>query len=385
MSEEVIQADTKFVCQTYEKQPIVLIDGSGPIVRDIEGKEYIDFVAGVAVNNVGHCHPLVIESIKRQAEQLMHTSNLYYQKQQVELAKELAKLTGLDKFFFCNSGTEAVEAALKFAVKYTGKKGFIATYNGFHGRTLGSLSVTWRYREPSKPLLFDTKFVPYDDPDAIRKAMGSDTAAVIVEPVQGEGGVNVPSDDFLSAVRELCDDFDVLLILDEIQTGFGRTGEWFAKDHSGVEPDIMTMAKALGGGFPIGATGVTNEIASAIDTGDHASTLGGNPLACSAALASIRAIKEEKLVERSKDLGAYLIRSLGNLNLDFVKQIRGKGLMVGIELLENGNGLLDFLRRNGILVNLLHGNIIRLVPPLVIEKEHIDTLIARIKAFSQAY
>jgi acetylornithine/N-succinyldiaminopimelate aminotransferase len=375
--EGVFQKDEKFVFQTYKRQPIVLVEGKGAIVKDIDGREYIDCVAGIAVNNVGHCHPEVIEAIKEQAELLIHTSNLYYNERQVELAEELAKITSLDRIFFCNSGTEAMEAALKLARKYTGKKEFIAADGSFHGRTFGALSITHEesYRRPFEPLLQGMHFVPYDDVEAIRSNINDDTAAVVLEAIQGEGGINVPSDDYLPNIREICDEKGVLLILDEVQTGFGRTGRWFASFHSNIIPDIMTMAKALGGGFPIGAMAAKDDVSRAFEKGNHAATFGGDPLACSAAIASINVIKKEKLVERSEKMGEYLIKELENLDLNFVKDIRGKGLMIGIETRSSGERFVDEFREESILINCTAGNVIRLVPPLVIDKAQIDEVV----------
>jgi acetylornithine/N-succinyldiaminopimelate aminotransferase len=375
--EGVFQKDEKFVFQTYKRQPIVLVEGKGAIVKDIDGREYIDCVAGIAVNNVGHCHPEVTEAIKEQAELLIHTSNLYYNERQVELAEELAKITSLDRIFFCNSGTEAMEAALKLARKYTGKKEFIAADGSFHGRTFGALSITHEesYRRPFEPLLQGMHFVPYDDVEAIRSNINDDTAAVVLEAIQGEGGINVPSDDYLPNIREICDEKGVLLILDEVQTGFGRTGRWFASFHSNIIPDIMTMAKALGGGFPIGAMAAKDDVSRAFEKGNHAATFGGDPLACSAAIASINVIKKEKLVERSEKMGEYLIKELENLDLNFVKDIRGKGLMIGIETRSSGERFVDEFREESILINCTAGNVIRLVPPLVIDKAQIDEVV----------
>ncbi|MDY6966391.1 MAG: acetylornithine transaminase [Halobacteriota archaeon] len=382
MNNEVFEKDAKFVLQNYTREPLVLVKGRGARVWDIDGREYIDCVAGIAVNNVGHCHPKVVEAINRQAETLMHISNLYYSEPQVELAEKLSEITGLDKLFFCNSGTEAVEAALKLARRATKKKGFIATEGSFHGRTMGALSITSkeRYRKPFEPLVPKASFVPYNDPDAIKSKINGDTAAVILEPIQIEsGGIKIPSDDYLPAVREICDDFGVLLIFDEVQTGFGRTGKWFAKDHFKVRPDIMTMAKALGGGFPIGAVGIVEDVAGKIERGDHAATFGGNPLACASALASIDAIIDEDLIKRSVELGEYFIDRVSNMKEGgVIKEVRGKGLLIGVEVNGDGNKYASDLREKGVLINCLLENILRIVPPLVITREEIDTVLSRL-------
>lgn len=369
-----MEKERQFIMQTYARLPIVIIEGRGAVVRDADGREYVDCVAGIAVNSVGHCHPKVVAAIKTQAERLIHTSNLFYTEPQVELAEKLCRLSSLEKVFFCNSGAESVEAALKLARKVTGKKGFIAAEGSFHGRTFGALSVTHHVkRDIFEPLLGDVKFVRYGDADAIRKAIDEDTAAVILEPIQGEAGVIVPPPEYLREVKEVCEERDVLLILDEVQTGFGRTGRWFCKDHFKVQPDIMTVAKALGGGFPIGAT-LSN---FSFERGEHASTFGGNPLACTAALATIRVIEEERLVERSERLGTYFMQRLSETigGCDGVKDVRGKGLMLGVELREKCEGVVHAALKRGVLLNCTADRVIRLVPPLVIEKSHIDGVV----------
>ncbi len=375
--DEIVRKYEKYVFQTYTRQPIAIKKACGAVVTDVNGKEYIDCVAGIAVNNVGHCHPAVVDAIKRQAEQLIHVSNLYYTENQALLAEELSKLTMLDRVFFCNSGTEAVEGALKLARKASGKKEFIATEHAFHGRTRGALSVTHKekYRKPFEPLA-PAVFVPYNDADAIRAAINENTAGVILEPMQGEGGVIIPSEGYLKEVRKICDEKDTLLILDEVQTGFGRTGKWFAKEHSGIIPDIMTTAKAMGGGFPMGAMLAREDVAANFVRGDHASTFGGNSLACAAALANIEVIKKEKLVKRSEELGYYLIKKLEGLNKDYVKEIRGKGLMVGMELSIKCEDIVNKAREQGVLLNCTSESVLRFVPPLTITKEQLDTAVS---------
>lgn len=374
--ESVIEKDAKYVMQTYGRQPLVLSKGEGALVRDVYGKEYIDCVAGIAVNNVGHCHPKVVQAIREQAGELMHVSNLYYTEIQAELAKALVSVTGMGRVFFCNSGAEAVEAAMKLARKVSGKSAFVAAEGSFHGRTIGALSVTYKsvYRTPFEPpVSSQTSFVPYSDADAIRQAISENTAAVILEPVQGEGGVNIPNPGYLKEVREICDETGTLLIFDEVQTGFGRTGTWFCKEHFGVEPDIMSMAKAIGGGFPMGAIAARDGVS--FERGQHAATFGGGPLACAAALASIEAIKEEKLLERSREIGAYFMEKLGNMDRDDIVEVRGKGLMIGVEMDYKCGDIVDFAREHGVLVNCTSDSVLRLVPPLVISKEQIDTVV----------
>jgi acetylornithine/N-succinyldiaminopimelate aminotransferase len=374
--DSVIGKDAKYVMQTYGRQPLVLSKGKGALVYDVHGKEYIDCVAGIAVNNVGHCHPKVVQAIREQAGELMHVSNLYYTEIQAELAEALVSVTGMGRVFFCNSGAEAVEAAMKLARMVSGKSAFIAAEGSFHGRTIGALSVTYKnaYRAPFEPPVSTaTTFVPYSDAAAIRQAISDNTAAVILEPVQGEGGVNIPDPGYLKEVREICDETGTLLIFDEVQTGFGRTGTWFCKEQTGVEPDIMSMAKAIGGGFPMGAIAAREGIS--FGRGQHAATFGGGPLACAAALASIGAIKEEKLLERSREMGAYFIEKLRNMNRDDVVEVRGKGLMIGVEMNYKCGDIVDFAREHGVLVNCTSDSVLRLVPPLVITKEQIDTVV----------
>jgi acetylornithine/N-succinyldiaminopimelate aminotransferase len=375
--DEIVRKYEKYIFQTYTRQPLVIKSARGALVTDIDGKEYIDCVAGIAVNNVGHCHPAVVDAIKRQAEQLIHVSNLYYTENQAMLAEELASISGMERVFYCNSGAEAVEGALKLARKASGKKEFIATEHAFHGRTRGALSVTHKekYRKPFEPLA-PAVFVPYNDTEAIRSAITGNTAGLILEPIQGEGGVIIPSDDYLKEVREICDDKSVLLILDEVQTGFGRTGKWFAKEHSGITPDIMTTAKAMGGGFPMGAMLAREDVAANFVRGDHASTFGGGALACAAALANIDVIKKEKLVKRSYDMGNYLVSKLRQLNKDYILGIRGKGLMVGMELSVKCEDIVAGAREKGVLLNCTSESVLRFVPPLTITKQQLDTVVS---------
>lgn len=372
--QEVMEKERQFIMQTYSRLPVLIVEGRGVVVKDADGREYVDCVAGIAVNSVGHCHPRVVAAIKAQAERLIHLSNLFYTEPQVALAEKLCRLAKFEKVFFCNSGAESVEAALKLARKVTGKKGFIAAQNSFHGRTFGALSVTHHVkRDVFEPLLHNVKFVRYGDADAVRKAIDEDTAAVILEPIQGEAGVIIPPLEYLREVKEICEKHDALFILDEVQTGFGRTGRWFCKEHFKVQPDIMAVAKALGGGFPIGAT-LSN---FSFERGEHASTFGGNPLACAAALATLGVIEEEQLVERSERLGAYFMQRLSEVigDYDSVKEIRGKGLMLGVELQEKCENVVNEALKRGVLLNCTADRVIRLVPPLVISKKQIDGVV----------
>jgi acetylornithine/N-succinyldiaminopimelate aminotransferase len=372
--QDIIEKDSKYVFQNYTRQPIAITSGQGALVRDSQGKEYIDCVAGIAVNNIGHCHPAVVEAVSRQVSELIHVSNLYYTSQQAELAARLIPRTGMDRVFFCNSGTEAVEGALKLARRATGRTGFVAAEYSFHGRTMGALSVTHKpqYRDPFQPLIQEVEFVPYSDVEALKGAVNKDTASLILEPIQGEGGIRVPDDGYLQAARDICADAGALLILDEVQTGMGRTGKWFGREHSGVVPDIMTMAKAMAGGLPMGALLASEETASKMQKGDHAATFGGGPLLCAAALASLKVIEDEGLVDRSARMGHYLVDKLEKLELEAVREIRGKGLMVGMELAVKCGPVVDYARENGVLLNCTSDSVLRFVPPLVITQEQVD-------------
>lgn len=371
--EDLKKRESEAIFQTYGRQDVLIVRGCGPRVWDSDGKEYLDFVAGIAVNNVGHCHPTVASAIKSQAERLIHTSNLYYTENQVLLAEKLKAITGMKRAYFCNSGAESVEAALKLTRRATGKSKIVAAERAFHGRTLGALGTTYKsiYREPFRPLN-EAAFIPYNDIEALKAAVTAETGAVILEPVQGEAGVYVADAEFLRAARQICDDRGALLIFDEVQTGFGRTGKWFGKDHFSVMPDIMTLAKAMAGGLPIGAMLATGAASEAFSKGDHGSTFAGGPLICAAALATIQAIEEEKLVERSAEMGAYLKEQLKKLS---PRDIRGLGLMVGIDLDCDCKSLVEQSLKKGVLINNTGEHTIRLIPPLVVGKDEIDTVV----------
>ncbi len=366
--------ESQAIFHTYARQDVVLVRGSKALVWDSNGKEYLDFVAGIAVNNVGHCHPAVVEAVKRQAKRLIHSSNLYYTENQVLLAEELTALTSMMRAYFCNSGAESVEAALKLTRRATGKSKIVAAERAFHGRTLGALGVTYKsiYREPFRPLS-EATFVPYNDAEALKAVVTNETGAVILEPVQGEAGVYVADVDYLRAARQICDDKGALLIFDEVQTGFGRTGKWFGKDHFGVMPDIITLAKALAGGLPIGAMLAVGPAADAFSKGDHGSTFAGGPLICAAALATIQVIKEEKLVQRSEEMGAYLKSQLEKLA---PREIRGLGLMVGLDLDSDCKFLVEKALQKGVLINSTSEHTLRFIPPLVVGKAEIDKVVS---------
>lgn len=385
-SEQVFALYEDHVMNTYGRLPVVLARGRGTEVWDVEGRRYLDFLAGLAVNNVGHCHPRVVEAVGRQAAVLMHCSNLYYITLQALLAERLTGLSLGGKAFFCNSGTEAVEASLKLARKYgrtssgTDRYEVIAFHNSFHGRTFGSLSATGqsRYHDGFAPLLPGIRHVPFNDLDAVRQAVTDRTCAILVEPIQGEGGINLAEGSFLRGLREIADERHLALIFDEVQTGFGRTGKMFAYQIYGVRPDIMAVAKGLGAGFPIGAVLATDEF-SVFTPGDHAATFGGNPLACAAALAALEVLEAENLPERAARLGAFFRSRLETLRtrFPFVREINGVGLMIGMVVdskaagPEGGPALVRRCLERGLLANWTAGRVLRFLPPLTVTEEEI--------------
>jgi acetylornithine/N-succinyldiaminopimelate aminotransferase len=386
MKNEIIEKAERVIASTYKRPPIVIEKGKGCRVWDTEGKSYLDFVAGVAVCSLGHAHPRISEALCRQAESLFHVSNLYYTIPQVELASMLVEKSFADRVFFCNSGAEANEAAIKLARKHFKDKGengrfrIISMEKSFHGRTMATLSATGqeKIRKGYDPVLEGFDFVPFDDPEALAGMIGPSTCAVILEPVQGEGGVRVPGSGYLKEVRKLCDKSDTLLIFDEVQTGIGRTGKLFAYQHSGVEPDIMTLAKALGNGLPIGAMLAKEHVASAFVHGSHATTFGGTPLVTAAALEVLKVLFEENIIDNCDKTGAYFKERLLWLKSrhSSIKDVRGIGLLIGMELeKEEGENLVNKCLERGFLVNCIQGRIIRFVPPLIISKGEIDELI----------
>jgi predicted acetylornithine/succinylornithine family transaminase len=374
----VKKLDEKYIVHTYKRLPLVLVKGKGTKVWDSEGREYLDFLAGIAVNGLGHCHPKVVGAIRAQAEQLMHISNLYYIEPQAKLAQLLAENSFGDKSFFCNSGAEANEAAIKLARKYgEGQRYEIICMEGsFHGRTLATLTATGqeKYRKGYTPLVPGFQIVSFNDLDKIKEAINNRTVAVMLEPIQGEGGINVARDEYLPGIRKLCDENNLLLILDEVQCGMGRTGKLFSYEHYGVEPDIMTLAKSLGGGFPIASMITKEKVASFFSPGDHASTFGGNPLACRAAIAAVKAILEEDLIENAKYQGKYFMDQLRGLQQKHpaIKEIRGKGLMIGMELAFEEKDIVTKCQKKGLLINAIRDKILRFLPPLIVTREEID-------------
>jgi len=386
-AQEIIQKEKEYVLSTYPRLPFVLTRGKGSFLFDSEGNQYLDFGAGIAVNALGHCDEEVVSVIQQQAQTLSHVSNLYYTAPHVELAEKLCQLSFADKVFFSNSGTEAIEASLKFARKYgrakfgEGKTKLLAFTNGFHGRTFGALSITARekYQAPFKPLVPDVEIVPFNDIAAAQQAIDTSTCAVVVEMVQGEGGVNLATQQFLQALRKSCTQHDALLIVDEIQTGFGRTGKLWAHQHFDIQPDMMTLAKALGGGLPVGATLMTNEVAAPIVAGDHGSTFGGGPITASAALVILQRTQDPDMLDHVQKIGAYLFSELNALNLPQVVAIRSLGLMVGIELNVDAKPFYKKAHEYGILILTAGPKVLRLLPPLTITKAEVDQFIRAFK------
>jgi len=385
LTEELKEAADKYLMQTYSRQPISIVRGRGTKVYDLEGREYLDFVGGIAVNILGHGHPDLVHAIQRQAAQLIHTSNLYYTEPQVKLAQVLVDHSFADRAFFCNSGAEANEAAIKLARRYgherhgASRSEIITMKNSFHGRTLAMITATGqeKVQKGFEPLLPGFAYAPFNDFSAIEALVNDQTAAIMLEPIQGEGGVHVADRDYLKNLRELCTQKDILLIFDEVQTGMGRTGTFFAYEQLGVQPDIMTLAKGLGGGVPIGACLAKESVAAAFVPGAHASTFGGNPLACAAALTVCRLLLEGRILDHAKRMGEYLAKGLADCKERYrtVREVRGLGLLQGMELqIEPKTVVTDALAR-GVLINAAGERTLRLAPPLIITQQDIDKLI----------
>lgn len=373
----------KYLMKTYGRLQMALVRGSGARVWDADGREYLDFVGGLAVNSLGHCHPAVARAIAGQAETLMHVSNLYYIEPQVKLAQILVENSCGDRVFFCNSGAEANEAAIKLARKYAKVNGspdkyeIITALKSFHGRTLATITATGqaKYQQGFEPLPPGFKYVPFNDLNALKAAVGPNTCAVMLEPVQGEGGVNAADPGYLQGVRKLCSEKGLLLIFDEVQCGLGRTGKLLAHQHYGVDPDIFTLAKALGGGFPIGAAVAREEAAGAFVPGDHASTFGGNPLACAAGLAAMDQLINRGVVENASRVGEYFKGRLQDMasRYPFAREVRGLGLMLGLELAVDGREIVARCQDNGLLINCVNNNVLRFLPPLIITENDVDS------------
>ncbi|MGM0370149.1 MAG: aspartate aminotransferase family protein [Bacillota bacterium] len=385
--EEIIAADQKYFMNVFGDRTMVAEKGEGVYLYDDRGTKYLDFSAGIAVNALGHNHPRVTAAIKDQAENLLHASNLYYFEIQSKLSELLVENTCADKVFYANSGAEANEGAFKLARKYFKKQNknkyqIIATSKSFHGRTLATLAATGqeKYQKPFRPLPEGFSFVPYNDLAAIKEEITDETAAIVVEPIQGEGGVNPASVDYLQGLRDLCDKHDILLIFDEVQTGIGRTGKIFAYQNYNVEPDIFTSAKALGNGVPVSALLARGDVSDAFEPGDHASTFGGNPLACRAAHATLKTILEEDIISNVQRVGSYFKEKLLNLQErhDLILEVKGQGLMLGVEVDLDPQLIRDKMFENDILILKAGKNVLRFVPPLIIEESHVDQVIDKL-------
>ncbi|MFA5004824.1 MAG: aspartate aminotransferase family protein [Candidatus Omnitrophota bacterium] len=378
---QVFQSYKDFIMPTYNKLPLVFTKGKGSFLWDAQGKKYLDFFPGWGVGNLGHCHPKVMQAVRDQISKLIFIPNNYYHLPQAKLAKELIYWSFPGKVFFCNSGAEANEAAIKLARKFgQGRNEIITFENAFHGRTLATLAATGqkKYQDGFEPMPAGFKNIKLNDLAALKQAINGNTVAVMLELVQGEGGVNLTDKDFVLALRKICDEHNLLLIIDEVQTGIGRTGKFFAYQHYGITPDIITLAKALGGGLPIGAIIAKKGIADSLTPGMHASTFGGGPVICRAALAVLKAVQEEKILSNVNKMSAYLFEKLSALRDKYpmIKDLRGIGLMVGIELDREGKAIVQQCMDAGLLINCTHGCVLRLMPALNVGKKQIDNAVS---------
>ena len=384
-TEELKQDTARYMMQTYTRQPLSIVRGRGTKVYDLEGREYLDFVGGIAVNILGHGHPDLVQAIQRQAAQLIHTSNLYYTEPQVKLAQLLVEHSFADKVFFCNGGAEANEAAIKLVRRYSqdrygaGRFEIVTMKNSFHGRTMATLTATGqdKVQKGYEPLLQGFSYIAFNNLEELERAVTDKTAAIMLEPIQGEGGVYVADREYLKQVRDLCTKKDVLLIFDEVQTGMGRTGSLFAYEQLGVQPDIMTLAKGLGGGVPIGACLAIDSVAKTFSPGSHASTFGGNPLACAAGLAICRALLEGPVLDHARLMGESFAKGLSDCKARHrvVREVRGLGLLQGIELDMDAKTVVSECLARGILINATSEHVLRFVPPLIISQLEIDRLL----------
>jgi predicted acetylornithine/succinylornithine family transaminase len=382
MQDELIQKSKQYLADTYTRFPIVITKGEGCWLWDMNGHRYLDFLSGIAVCGLGHAHPAVVEALTAQAKKLFHVSNLFYMEPQVKAAEMLTAHSFGDKVFFCNSGAEANEAAIKLARRYSWKKygegrsTIIAMENSFHGRTMATISATGqpKFQVGFAPLQPGFVHVPFNDYEALEKNIDETTCAVMIELIQSEGGVNVADAEYVKKVRELTKNKDILLMLDEVQTGMGRTGTFFAYEQFGIEPDVMSLAKALGNGFPVGAIIAKDAVMAAFEPGTHASTFGGNPLAASAVIATINTLLEEDVIRNCAEVGKYLQNGLIALKkkFSFITEIRGMGLIWGVELTANGDEIVKEFLKEGVILNCTKGKILRLMPPLIVKKEEVD-------------
>lgn len=381
-SDATLDAYARYVIPSYGKTPLVLVRGRGSWLWDSEGKKYLDFFPGYAVSGLGHCHPRVVRAVVEQARELLHVPNTYYNPRQGRLAELIVEHAFPGKCFFCNSGAEANEAALKLARKAGGKRGryeIISMLNSFHGRTLATVTATGqaKYQQGFGPLLPGIRHVPFGDIGALSRAVSEKTCAVMIEPIQGEGGIVVASPGYFVTLRRLCDERGILLIMDEVQTGMGRTGEYFAYQHFGVTPDVMTLAKTLGGGVAIGAMLAATRYADVLQPGTHASTFGGNPLACAAGIATFEAIEKEGILTNVRRMGRYLRARMELLagRYPFIKEVRGEGLMLGMQLGIDGTMVVAECLKRGMLTNSTGGNVLRFMPAMTVKKQEIDRAI----------
>jgi len=386
---EIKALNDRYVINTYGERKLAFVKGSGTRLWDADGKEYLDFFAGIAVVSLGHCHPAVTEAICRQAGTLVHVSNLYYIEPQVRLAQLLSAHSFAGRWFFANCGATANESAIKLARRYWAEQGtpkphIIAAEHSFHGRTLATITATGqkKYQAGFEPMMPGFSHVPYDDVAALEEAITPETGAIILEPIQGEGGVRVPRADYLPAVRRLCDDRGLLLIFDEVQTGMGRTGKLFCHEYAGIAPDIITVAKALGNGVPIGAMGCTEKAASGFAPGMHATTFGGNPLCTAAALATLEVMLADGFLEGVQETGAYFMNALAELAAKHpvIKEVRGKGLMIGVEMRDAVAPVLARMLEAGIVCGPAGPNVLRFVPPLIVTRKDVDRVVSALDA-----
>jgi acetylornithine/N-succinyldiaminopimelate aminotransferase len=380
-TQETIELYSKYVIANYKRLPRVIVKGEGCYLWDADGNKILDMFPGWAVSGIGHCHPKVVEALRKQAGELLHIDNTFYSEQQGQLAKLLSERGFGGKCFFCNSGAEANEAALKLARLATaeGKYKFITAEGSFHGRTFATVTATAqpRYHEGFLPLLPGFVYVPYNDEKALEKAFTDEVAAVMVEPIQGEGGINVATKEYLETIRQLCDEHGAMMILDEVQTGMGRTGKWFAYQHYDIEPDILTLAKALGGGVAIGAMMAKQEVADKLVPGKHASTFGGNCIACAAGIAVVEAIEEDNLLDNAVQMGRYAKEKLEGLKEKhkIIKEVRGIGLMIGVQLVSPGAEIVDKCLTKGLRINCTNNTVLRFMAAMIVTKEQIDETI----------
>jgi acetylornithine/N-succinyldiaminopimelate aminotransferase len=377
-TQETMDQFGKYVIANYGRLPKVIVKGQGCYLYDADGQEILDMFPGWAVSGIGHCHPKVVEAVRKQVGELIHIDNTFYSEPQGQLAQMLSERAFGGKTFFCNSGAEANEGALKLARLHTekGKYKFITAQGSFHGRTFATVTATAqpKYHEGFMPMLPGFSYVPFNDINALKAAFDDEVAAVMVEPIQGEGGINEATPEYLEAIRDLCDENGALMILDEVQTGVGRTGKWFGYQHYDVEPDIMTMAKALGGGIAIGAMMARDKVAASLVPGKHASTFGGNNVACAAGVAVIEAIEEGGLIEKAAEIGQYTQDKLLALREthSIIQGVRGKGLMIGVQLSVPGGDIVSKCLERGLRINCTQDTVLRVMPPMIAEKEHID-------------